>query len=174
MYREVIIFLVFSLFLNFSMAQTKSERKKLKNEKADELYEATKNLIESGNFVFVANWAYPLGGNRINLITNPNFLKITDGSSDIQLPYFGVIQRATTYTGRGGIYFKGKPDKYKVDFNDKKKKINIQFTTKEKTEQSNFTMSIGKSGRGSVIVTNSNKQSITYQGILKHLEAVEK
>ncbi|MEM7382009.1 MAG: DUF4251 domain-containing protein [Bacteroidota bacterium] len=65
-----------------SHAQDKSAKKQLKKEKAEAAYNYTKDLIISGNYVFEANRAYPLGSRSITLTTRPNQIEINGEEAD--------------------------------------------------------------------------------------------
>ena len=62
---------VLSLFLVVItiQAQSKEEKKKMKKELAETQYLATKDLVNTGSYSFVALEAFPLGGSRIFLNT---------------------------------------------------------------------------------------------------------
>ena len=101
------------------LAQSKKEEKA---EIAENEFVKTKKLIDSEQYTFNADWAITSGGRRINLIGNPNYVKINKDSVDVVLPYFGVAHSANpTLGGDGGIKYNGTASNYKVKVNDKKK-----------------------------------------------------
>jgi len=157
------------------MGQSKSEKKKIKEEQNLKDYAATKELIESGNFEFIAEWARTQGGRRINLIGNPNYLRINKDSADIYLPYFGVVHTPTAgFASERGIKVNGIIKNYKVELNDEKKKLTIRFDAKGKNDQFEFVVFVYKN-KGTRLNINSNSRgSISYDGNLSEIEKKSK
>ena len=60
-------------------------------------YASLEQIVDSRNFEVQNNWALPLRGNQINLIGNDNFIKFSNDSVSLFLPYFGVRQMAGGY-----------------------------------------------------------------------------
>lgn len=160
--KKTFYILLLGLFINVSAtAQSKKEQKQAEAEKE---FEELKQLIESREFEFQANWATPSTGRRKNLGSNANFLKVNKDSVNIYLPYFGSSSSgAATMTGDGGIVCYGPADKYKVSVNEKKKRINIRFDASDKNDTFQFNMSI--TNGGTTVSVNSNYRSnINYDG----------
>jgi hypothetical protein len=155
--------MIFLLTVHLSFAQTKEEKKKNKEEKAKIEYEATKLLIDSGTYNFIATWAIAQNGRRIDLTTNSGYLKINKDTAEADLPYFGIAQVAS-YGGNGGIKFNNENVTYIIEPNDKKQNIIIQFKANHKSEALNLTLSVFKSGNASLNVSSSKRNSISYDG----------
>ncbi len=167
MKRLIISLLFFVLFIPVN-AQNKKE---LKKQKAAEEYTTTKKLINSKKFIFEADWATSQGGRRINLMSNPNFIKVDNDKTIADMPYFGVAQTAVgIMNGDAGVKFDTSPRGYKVDFNDKKQRITIKFDADNKSENFNVTMHVYKSGNASVTITSSSRNSISYDGKIAALK----
>lgn len=161
------------LTLSFSpiIAQTKTEKKQMKEEKAMQDYTATLDLINSGNYQFEADWAITQNGKRISLISSPNYLRMANGEADIDLPYFGVAHSPTAgYGNGGGIVFKGSVDDYKEKTDDKKQKIAIHFSGKAKSDRYSFKLTVFKNRNANLTVTSNNRSGITYDGKISVLE----
>lgn len=144
--------------------QTKKEKR---TEKAAKDFEKMKDLIDGKTYSFEAEWATTQQGQRINLITNPNYMEINKDSADIRLPYFGIGHTSTmayNSTDGGGIVFKGAIENYEVSVNDKKQKIIIKFIGNSKIESSNFLLTVFKSGSSQLSVSSSIRSNITYDG----------
>ena len=166
--------LFFLIVLSPGFSQSKSEKKKLKEEKALKEFEATKSLINSQSYMFLAIWAGTQKGKRINLTTNPNSLKIEKDQADIYLPYFGVVHSSSYgLKDEGGIVFKGTVNNYKVEFNDEKQKIIIRFSAKGKNDQFDFTLTVFKNKGSNLVVYSNIRNSINYDGNLMDLEKEE-
>jgi len=165
MKKTIIICLAFIASMHFVNAQTKAEKKEAKEEKAQNEYEATQALINSNAYVFEATWARTQKGRRINLVGNPNYLKINNNTSKAQLPYFGVVQ-SVPYGGDGGISFESELSEYKVEKNDKKKKIIITYKAGNTSEQYSLTLTVYHSGSASLFINSISKNGITYDGMV--------
>ena len=163
MKKTLVVFTFLVLLINLSFAQTKEEKKKKKEETANNEYETTKSLIETGEYQFIPNWATTQGGKRINLTTNYGYLKINNANAEADLPYFGVAQVAS-YSGDGGIIFNNENVVYKIEFDDSKRKINISFKVDQKSESLSINLSVFKSGNASLQVSSSKRNSISYDG----------
>ncbi len=154
---------------NGIFAQTKEEKKAMKAKAEQEELAKTKALIDSGTFTFVADWANSQKGGRINMMSNPNYLKIENETADVFLPYFGVVQ-TPNLMGKGGIEFSGEVNDYKVDFNDKKQKTLIRFNARNGSESFTINLTVFKNGNASLMVSSSGRNSISYDGKIKETE----
>jgi len=157
------LLLIFGLFISLSIsAQSKKE---LKEAEAEKQYQKTKTLVESGEFTFIADWATTNRGRRNNLTTNANFIKFSKDSIDTYLPYFGSSSSGgATMTSDGGIVCSGPKTKYKVSYNDKKKKIQLAFITTDNNDTFDFSMTIFKGGNSNINVNSNYRTSIKYDG----------
>ncbi|NAS13245.1 DUF4251 domain-containing protein [Poritiphilus flavus] len=151
---------------SMSYAQDNSVKKELRKEKADAAYNYTKDLIISGDYVFEANRAYPLGTQSVTLTTRPNQIRINGKEADISLPYFGAVRSGGGFNHTNGIQFKGEVRNYEVEYRDDKRKAIIRFDVANDTETHRFFITAGKAGDTRVIVSSSARNSISYYGIL--------
>lgn len=164
MKRFITILLLLSFIVPVS-AQTREEKKKMKDEKATEAYAAIKKLVNSAEINFEADWATSNTGRRINLIGNTNYLKIDHTEGDIYLPFFGTAHSSSVgFNGNGGIEFKGKIENYSTKFNDKKKLVVIKFRTKEKSESFDFTLTLYSNKNANLTVSSNSRSNISYSG----------
>ncbi|WP_372642376.1 DUF4251 domain-containing protein, partial [Ancylomarina sp.] len=76
--RSKIIILVSSLLILFIFSNTSAQNKEARKEKRQKAYIECLQLIESGEFKFEAEKAYPQGGSSIDLTTNYGFIKISE------------------------------------------------------------------------------------------------
>ena len=145
-------------------AQKASDRK-LEKQAQDQLeFEATKKLIESGEFNFWADRLNSNGGLSKSLTTTPNFLNIKAGEAHISLPYFGVVRANAPYQVDGGIKYEGAIEDYRVDVKENKRRIVIKFDVDRGIEEHNFIMTVSKSGWTRLTVISSGRTTITYYG----------
>ena len=161
---KILIILVASGSL---MAQTKEDKRQKKERQKNVAYEATKSLIDSGSYMFDADRA----AGSISLVTNTHRFVVKDGEVDIDLPYFGVARGAGGYNSNPGITYKGVPDKYNVEYIDKKRRSVIKIGVRSGTEHHNITLTVGYGGQTSVNVISSARNSISYSGNLRTLKA---
>ena len=149
------------------IAQTKEEKRLKKDDQKNVAYEATKSLIDSGSYMFSADRIS--GG--ISLATNTGRFIVKNGEVDIDLPFFGVVRGSGGYNSNPGITYNGVPDKYNVEYIDKKRRSKIKFSVRSGTEHHDITLTVGYSGQTSVNVISSARNSINYSGYLRPLNA---
>jgi opacity protein-like surface antigen len=165
--------LALSLFLLSSTVQAqqaKEEKKKAKMEQAERDYQATKELIESNAYSFVALQANISGGGQIFMNTRPNYIHVNAGQTDIYLPYFGRVHASNAYSPEAGIKFKGALENYELKFNDKKQSITLAFEVERGHERHEFNFNIYKGGTTTLTVASSRRNPIVYTGSITRLE----
>ena len=181
-----VLFLVFS---SFSFSQTRAVRKQLKKERIETAYNSTKELIESGTFQFEAFWANPLGndvanigqnisgggaifqGGRVDVSSNDNFVNVDGKKTDLFLPYFGRVFFPKRINNQGGIKYKGDITNYRIKINDDKQIITIKFEAKTENDYLKFSYRINSGGSATLTINSTNRQTISYTGDIKILNA---
>ncbi|TXG39723.1 DUF4251 domain-containing protein [Seonamhaeicola maritimus] len=120
------------------------------------------------NALLMANTGLlPVGstGGSINLIGNPNHLKIMGNSLSIDLPFYGEMRMGGGYnTDNAGINFEGIPDVFEHSFNSKKSTQNYYFEVKNENEAFQINLSIYPSLRTEIRVNSSHRTFISYRG----------
>ena len=180
MMRTNIRLLVISVVLMFGVnvlveaqkSDKKHNRKKAKREKRAEEFSKTKKLVESRNFIFNAERAFPSGMRSIDLVSNPGTIEVKDGSAEADLPFFGRSY-TSHYSSNTGIEFKGKIENENIEFNEKKQKIYYSFTINDK-DVFNVTMDVSSNGGCSVTINSNGKNSISYGGKISKIKSKEK
>lgn len=169
--KKILILLTVFVFIgNSIIAQTKEDKKAKKSEAAEKEYQAMKALINAEMFMFEGDWANSQGGRRINLISNPTFIKMDAKKANAYLPFFGTAQ-VGGYGAGGAIEFVGEVQNYIVTFNDKKQKATIKFSSKSKTTESfDVTINVFGSLNASVNINSSSRSTMNYNGKIKPLE----
>ncbi len=156
------------LLLSISLVgtgQTKKEKKELKAQQEEEQFAGMKNHIESGTYEFNADWANSFQGKRVNLVTNPNYLRLDQDKARIYLPYFGVAHNsAPAYSNMGAMEFEGSVDNYKVKINDKKKQVVVTFRCRAEKEVIDFTLSVFPDGNARLNANSNVRTSVNYDG----------
>lgn len=121
-------------------------------------------IVKDKNFTVTSDWAYPLGGSRVNLIGNPNFVTFEKDSVKTFLPYFGVVQVVANYGGGGGISFEGVPKSYKVIPLKNKNNVLIKFDISNKTENFEVLVTLFPNKSARISVNSGYRNSISYSG----------
>lgn len=139
-------------------------------------WEKLNTLIDSKSYEIENNWLNPAGGAQINLIGNPNHIRIINNDSvSIYLPYFGVRRRGYAFNGQAGIKTDAKLKSYKITKDTTKKRIQINFeTTSDNTESLKFNLNIYGNGNVITNVTSTDRDFISYQGIIQELSTLPK
>lgn len=148
------------IFLPFaSFAQSKTEDKKAAK------LAVIKNIVESQNYVFQAQTAIPLGG-RVRQLTYDYDLKVTKENIVSYLPYYGRAYTAPMDPSKGGIQFTAKDFDYTLAPG---KKDGWTATIKPKdggSDVQQMILSISSEGYSNLQVTMSNRQAISFTGIV--------
>ncbi len=166
-----IVFL--SSILMFGTADVLAQ-KKSKKERRMEQFTDTRKLVDSKQFIFVPDRAFPQGGRSIDLTTNYGFIKIMGDETEGDMPFFG---RGYTipYGGDGGIKFdKTSIENEQVEVNEKKMRITYSFEAKSKDDHFSIYMDIGYNGNTSVSVNSNNRSQISYSGEISMIENEDK
>ncbi len=149
-------------------------QKKSKKERRMEQFTETQKLVDSKQFIFVPDRAFPQGGRSIDLTTNYGFIKIMGEETEGDMPFFG---RGYTipYGGDGGIKFdKTALKNEQVELNEKKMRISYSFEAKSKDDNYRIQMDIGYNGNTSVSVISNNRSQISYSGEISLIENEDK
>ncbi|SHH61265.1 DUF4251 domain-containing protein [Winogradskyella jejuensis] len=186
--KKLALFFTLAFFTFNSFSQSRQERKAEKKAKLESQFKDTKALLDSKNLMFEARWANPLGndvatigmslpggagvfqGNRVDVSTNTNFVKLSDINADLFLPYFGRVFFPKRVGNESGIRYKGEIKNYSLKVNEKKKTFVLKFEAKTEDDFLQFNFRINASGYTTVTVTSTNRQIISYDGTITELE----
>ena len=146
--------------------------------------------IDSGSYTIEANWASPMAtsaflavansnilgqGNtagRINLIGNPNHLKIHNDSIDIHMPFFGERYMGGAYNqNNGGIQFKAPVKDYEVT--TRNGFYQIKFSANDNAENYNIILNLYPNENASIAINSNQRAAIRYQGMVTQLKSSE-
>ncbi|WKL50069.1 DUF4251 domain-containing protein [Flavobacterium pectinovorum] len=163
MKRVAILLMLISFFSFDGFAQEKT-KKELKQERELQKQKEIEALINSKNFVFDAEKAYPQGTRMLNLDYNTYFIKFTSENVVCDLPFFGRAFNVG-YGSDGGIKFEGKPENIKVE--QKGKKYLIKTTVKGTNDVYDLLFTIFYDGGTSVSINSNNRASISYDGRIR-------
>lgn len=123
------------------------------------------SLVESKNFVFIAETVLPLSG-QFRQLTSEYDLRVLGDSVVAYLPYFGRAYSAPLDPTQGGIQFTSTDFEYSQQ-SRKKGGWNISIKPKDARDVRQMTLSIRENGNASLQVNSNNRQSISYNG---HIE----
>ena len=141
-----------------------------KNTTSNQDFDALINLVNSRNFEIEHEWARPLSGNTINLLGNPNYIRMKGNQVDLFLPYYGVRQSGGGYgSGEGGIKYVGPAEKLVIEENRDQNSILLKFEGRQGTEDLQFFITLLLGGSAHTSVNSSERSSISYSGNLKAL-----
>ena len=147
------LFLLLSIFIGCKSTQGLSK---------EEIIQNIDNKIQEQSYVFEADQAGPANGSIIYL-TSPYSLKVSPDTLIAFLPYFGRAYSAPSPMEEGGIKFTSTNFDYSAS--DKEKGVyTISVNIKDDPNKYNLSLLIGENGKGTLHVTQMNKQSITFYG----------
>lgn len=159
----LIVLLILSVLVVSGQEKEKKSRKEKKAEKNAELIEQTKNLVDSKNFVFVPRTANPMSGKAITL-TGGYDLTLNNDSVTSYLPYYG-----RAYSAAYGVE---NPMRFNLPVSDytsekTKKGYEVRFSVKNANDLINLTFHIMETGSATLQVNSTNRQGISYYGVLE-------
>lgn len=149
--------------------QVRELKKEVREKKAAEI----KQLVNSKDFVFKAQFALPMGGSSFQL-TSEYDVKVVKDTLICFLPYFGRAYSAPMNPSEGGIKFTSKDFEYTAK-NRKRGGWDIVVKPRDVQNIQQLTFYISESGYGSVQVTDNNRQPISFNGYYeKNKEKIKK
>jgi hypothetical protein len=125
---------------------------------------ATRQWVESRNFIFKAQTVFPQGG-RSRQLTTEYDLTVSRDTIVSFLPYFGRAFIAPTNPTDGGIKFTS----LKFDYNqgkEKKSKWEITIKPNDVTDVRELYLTVFTSGRATLRINSNNRQTISYNGYI--------
>lgn len=126
--------------------------------------EATSGLVESQDYIFTAEYAYPMTGRSIYLNSDYTFA-ISKDSLISYLPYFGRAYVAPINPTEGGIQFKSKEFDYSLTKN--KSGWDVIIKTKDVQRRYQISLNIGTTGNATLNVNSPDRQNISFSGYIE-------
>ena len=152
------------LFLALVFAAQDSNGQEFKKDKKQEKLAEIERLIESKNFVFIAQRALPSGGRNINL-TSTYDLRVFGDTLVSHLPYFGRAFVAPINPSEGGIHFTS--TKFSYDVKEKKNGgWDITILPTDTRDVRRMYLSVSEEGYASLQVGSNNRQNIGFNGYI--------
>jgi hypothetical protein len=132
-------------------------------------YDKLQEAINSRTFEIEHLWALPMGGGMIDLIGNPNYIRINKDSVDLFLPYFGVRHGGGGFNSHeGGLIYKGEAKNLSIT-EETKRRVKIRFEGKQDQDELRFSITIYPDGSANTSVVMAQRQTIAYRGSVRQL-----
>ncbi|GEM_PF-5483933 len=147
-------------------------KKEAKEDKSQVRQQQIEMILNTGNLIFRAGYAVPMGGRPINMATNPGYVIFNKDNMDGKLPFFGKATTAIGFSGDLAIRFKDKPKSFTTG--KRKKSYEIESTVNGNNGTYKLYLSIPFNGGSSVLtVTGNNRSTISYYGQVYQLKQPE-
>ena len=157
--KSILLFLISLVIHCQGYSQTKAEKKAAQEAQV-------KQLVESQNFIFLAQTMYPQGG-RSRHITGDNYtIVVSKDTIKSDLPYIGKAYSSTPGSTDGGIRFTSVKFDY-VLTPGKKSGWNITIKPQDQSDVREMTFIITESGSTTVNVLSNSRQSISFLGTIE-------
>lgn len=161
--RKMHIMLLFVLVAHFAMGQTRAEKK-------ERQFAKVKELVTSGNFVFVADRAIGRAGTSISLGGNPNYLKVMGDSTVALMPFFGERFNASSRGEPGAIIFGTQIEDKILEHNEKKGRTTYKFSARNEYDRFGLILEISRSGWANLLIRSIDRSTIIYYGQVMALD----
>lgn len=122
-------------------------------------------ILNSKHYMFEAQTVTPQRGG-LRQLTSEYYLQISGDSVVSSLPYFGVAYTAPINPSDAGYDFTSTKFDYRMSAN-KKNKYQVNINTKDRTNNTQFFLTIYNNGNAYLQVNSNNRQSISYTGYIK-------
>jgi len=156
------VLIVFFLFLaQFTNAEGKS-KKQIKEEKKIALQKEVEMLVNSKEFIFIAQTAFPAGYRSVTLSTNSNYVKFHPENIESYMPYYGRTYNAGASSSDTGLKFEGNPTEYTLETT--KKDHRIKAIVKGPADNYTISLIVSFDSSASLSITSNNRNSISYHG----------
>lgn len=133
---------------------------------------AIRALVESQHYDFKATSVTPMSSRSRQLTTDYD-VKVTRESIVCYLPYFGRAYVAPLDPSQGGIQFTSKEFDYTVS-NGKKGGWSILIIPKDHRDVQQMTLSLGEDGYGTLQVSSTQRQPISFYGYVSEIRPSKK
>ncbi len=137
----------------------------------DKKPEEVKKMVESKNYIFIAQRVIPRSSSS-RILTTDYDLTVTGDSVISYLPYFGRAYSAPLDPTKGGIQFTSTKFEYKQIKDGDEWEITIR--PKDAADVQELYLTIFDNGRATLAVNNTNRQSISFNGYVKEGREKEK
>jgi hypothetical protein len=164
--RTILITMTVCAFIG-SFAQDSKSDKKAKQEAQ------IKQIIDSQQYVFKAQTAFPLGGRSMQLTTDFD-MKVTKDEVVSYLPYYGRAYSATPGSTDNGLNFTSKSFEYSSKPTKKEDGWEIVIKPKDSKQARELLLTAYKNGSANLVVNSNDKQTISFSGYIVPIKSKKK
>jgi hypothetical protein len=132
---------------------------------------ATKNLVDSGEFIFHARTAMPSSGPTKQL-TSEYDVQLSKNSFVSHLPYYGRAYSAPYGSGDAGFDFTSKEFHYSSKPR-KKGGWDISIKPNDVTDVREFLLTVSENGYGTLQAMSNNRRPISFSGYITELKKAD-
>jgi hypothetical protein len=152
-----VLLLVMAAFLP-AAAQSKAQVKTSKGEQV-------KQLVQGRNYVFQAQSVFPMRGRTRQIAGDGYDVTVTKDTVNSFLPYFGRAYSAPLDPSQGGIQFISKDFEY-TEKPGKRGGWDITIQPRDVRDVQQLFLSVSEDGYASLQVTSTNRQPISFNGVI--------
>lgn len=155
--------LLFAAILCFTLGTATAQEKDLKANTNQETAQASDilNLLNSKEFEFTANTAFPLTGGPKNLVGSGYSITFSSEMVVSYMPYYGRGYSGMALVRDKGMRFQGKPENFSLR---KNKSYEVNLTVAVENDTYSISMSVSDSGNANLTISSNNRGTISYQG----------
>ncbi len=164
-YFFTITLLLILLTKGFSQELSKKEQKESQNEIRMQQIEM---ILNSGQFIFKAGYAVPMGGRPIDMSTNPGYVIFNKDKMDGNLPFFGSATAGIGLSGDLAIRFNNKPQSFTT--RKMKKSYEVGATVRGRNGVYNLSLNIPFDGPSTLTVSSNDRGTISYNGQIYRMD----
>jgi Domain of unknown function (DUF4251) len=151
--------IISTIFLSMGFNSIFAQDKKQDNQAA------IRDMVESQQYVFKAQFATPMTGQQRTL-TSDYDLTVSKSAVTSYLPYFGRAYSAPIDPSQGGIKFTSTKFQY-IKKSGKKDDWDITIIPKDASEVQKLYLHISSNGYATLQVMSTNRQSISFNGVIE-------
>ena len=157
--KSASVFFIALILHSQGYAQTKAEKNAAREAQV-------KQLVESQNFIFLAQTMYPQGGKSRQIIGDNYTVVISKDTIKSDLPYIGKAYSSNPASTDGGIRFTSIQYIYTLT-PGKKSGWNISIQPQDQNDVREMSFIITESGSTTINVLSNNRQSISFLGTIE-------
>jgi len=154
--KSILFFLITTILHSHGYSQTKAEKKAAREAQV-------KQLVESQNFIFLAQTMYPTGARSRQIATDNYTVVVSKDTVISDLPYIGKAYTSTPGSTDGGIRFTSTKFEYNIS-PGKKAGWNISVKPTDQSDVREMSFIITESGSTTINILSNNRQSISFLG----------
>jgi hypothetical protein len=165
LFRGTVLFSLLIVFQACGTTRSAAEKKMLAAEIEDG--------VANASFIFEASYAHPTGYRSVYL--SPYYdVKVTPDTIRAYLPYYGRAYRAPMDPREGGYNFTSTEFQYRYQPGKRKGNWIAEITILDLDRAVSFNFDIWESGSARLVVTDMNRQPISFQGDVTIKEVEER